>query len=89
MNIGYFHVRGVDAFRYKIYRNNDVIYVDYNNHCYKINLPQKFKNLNDIHITLSKALSYNDYEKEKQNNFEYIFINDEKIKNDNIIKKFS
>jgi len=52
----------------------------------KINLPQKFKNLNDIHIVLSKAHYYDDYEKEKQNNFEYIYINDEKIKNENIIK---
>jgi hypothetical protein len=84
--LGYFHVREVDAFRYKIYRNNNIDYVDYKNNCYKINLPQKFKNLNDIHIVLSKAHYYDDYEKEKQNNFEYIYINDEKIKNDNIIK---
>ena len=79
-------MRGVDTLRHKIYKNNDVIYVDYKNHCYKINLPQKFKNLNDIHIVLSKAHNYDNYEKEKQNNFEYIYINDEKIKNDNIIK---
>ena len=79
-------MRDVDAFRYDIYRNNNIDYVNYNNNCYKINIPQKFKNLNNINITLSKAHYYVDYEKEKQNNFEYIYINDEKIKNDNIIK---
>ena len=65
MNIGYFHVREVDVFRHKIYRNNNIDYVDYKNHCYKINLPQKFKNLNDINIVLSKAHYYDDYEKRK------------------------
>jgi len=83
--IGYFHIREVDSIRYNIYKISDTIYVNYKNKMNIINLPKKFMNMNNINIVLSKVHGYDNYYKEKQDNFQFIYINNEKIKNDNII----
>ena len=89
--IGYFYIKAIDSIRYDIYQNNDIIYVDYKNHSYKINLPQKYQNLNEkIHITLidmSDYENYDDYQNHVKNNIppKYIDINNNKLKNDNIV----
>ena len=87
-HIGYFYIRQVDSIRYDIYQNINNIFTNVKNKLYKINLPNKYLLLNDkIHITLIDAFEYVEYENLLKENKppNYIIINDEKIKNDNII----
>ena len=79
--IGYFQVREVDAIKYNIYKSNNKTYINYKNKNYIINLPEKYNNISNLYITLSKKINYDDYYIEKLNNFEFIYINDEKVKN--------
>jgi len=83
--MSYLHIRSVDAIRYEIYKYNNNYYVNYNNKTILINLPEKFRNIETLTIVLSDATDYKKYEIERNNNFPYIFINNIKIKNDNII----
>ena len=87
-HIGYFYIRQVDSIRYDIYQNINNIFTNVKNKLYKINLPNKYLLLNDkIHITLIDAFEYVEYENLLKENKppNYIIINDEKIRNDNII----
>ena len=91
--IGYLYVREVDSIRHPIYKTDAGYFIEYRAHCgaqlksISFNLPDKYKNNTDIHIVLSKASEYVNYEKEIADiNFpRYIYINDEKIKNYNYI----
>lgn len=59
--VGYFHVREVDAIRYDIYKINNNFIVDYKNKCYVINLPEKYHNLKNMNIILTKSSNYDDF----------------------------
>ena len=81
--IGYLHRLPIDSFRYNIYFDNNIYYVEYKNKSYIINLPTKYKNFTDlIHITLFDYMHIPEKLTKKPL---YITINDEKIKNDDII----
>ena len=87
-HIGYFYIREVDSIRHDIYQNNDNFFVLVKNKYYKINLPKKYQNLNElIHIVLWDALDYEDYVNNVKSNIppKYIIINNNKIENNNII----
>ena len=87
-HIGYFYIRQVDSIRFDIYQNNNNVFTNIRNKIYKLNLPNKYLVSNDkIHITLIDAFEYAEYENllKKNKPPNYIIINDEKIKNDNII----
>ena len=87
-HIGYFYIRPVDSFRFDIYYNNNNIFTNIRNKLYRINLPNKYLLLNDkIHIILIDNFEYVEYKNLLKENKppNYIIINDEKIKNDNII----
>ena len=88
-HIGYFYIRIVDSVRFDIYQNNNNIFSNIRNKLYRINLPNKYLLSNDkIQIILhSDIFEYVEYENLLKENKppEYIIINNEKIKNDNII----
>ncbi len=87
-HIGYFYIRAVDSVRFDIYQNNNNVFTNIRNKIYKLNLPKKYLLLDDkIHITLIDSFEYAEYEYLLKENKppNYITINDEKIKNDNII----
>jgi len=87
-HIGYLYIRCIDSIRYDIYQTTDFVFTDITTigKKYKIYLPQKFLSLDDkIHLTLYHSENYEDFEKELKNPPSYIKINDEIIKNDNII----
>ena len=89
--IGYLYVREVDSIRHPIYKTESGYFIEYQSHCgaqlksIPINLPEKYKNNSDIHIVLSKLSEYVNFQKEIADiNFpQYLYINDEKIKNNN------
>lgn len=87
-HIGYFYIRIVDSIRYDIYQNYNNIFVMIKNKTYKLNISQKYLKSDDkIHITMFDGMDYEDYEFSLKSNKPptYITINDEKIKNDNIV----
>lgn len=82
--IGYLFVRETDSIKYPIYENyeNSYYYI-FNDRKYNIN------NLNlsqNTVIFLSKSTYYKDFEKDCKNKFEFIYVNNEKIKNENYIE---
>lgn len=84
--IGFLHVREVDAIRYPIYENDDAMFVKVRNVEININLKNWTKG--KLQIILSKKSSYVDFIEEYDSDEfpENIFVNGETIKNDNIIK---
>ena len=87
MIIGYLQIRAVDAIRYKIINNNNTIYFVYKNKSYIINLPNEYSKLSELSIVLDNSELYNDFEKRciEENILKYIFINNKKVDNKNII----
>ena len=82
--IGYCHLRSVDAFRYPILLDqNGIPYFNYNNKKNIINF--NFEGT-DNYVVLDKSFNYNDYQKNAADGFPYIYINNVKIVNNNIIK---
>jgi len=86
-NIGNISIRSVDSIKYAIYKNNSTneIYYLINNCKYTINLSDKYKNLNNINISLSETVLYIDFLKEI-NDVTFpkcYYINNNKIINDN------
>ncbi len=100
MNIGYLRIRATDAIRYPIYFEHNKYYFKYApNIRYNINLPLNYHNLNYLDIVinfehyqyfdivLDQHTNYVDFltECQKQSMLEYIYINEIKTKNNNII----
>ncbi len=83
MNIGYLHIRSVDAIRYPIYNENNEVYFIYNNK--KCNINFNFIDLNNNFIVLDKSINYNDYVNNALNGFKNITINGVNYLNNNII----
>lgn len=84
---GYVHIRDVDAFRYPIKKNTmNNYYVVYKNKNIMLNIPGKYKN-KKLTITLYKDQSYKEFEQDTKasDSPKYLYINDDKVKNDNII----
>lgn len=81
--VGFMHVRAVNAIRYPIYKQNDKYFWG----DIVINVPDKFRNCNNITIVLSTSSKYCDYQKEINDiNFpKYVTINNEIFLNDGII----
>ena len=85
-HIGYLHIRSVDAFKYDIYQDNDIIFSQIKNKSYELNIPQRFVfSQNKIDLVLYNEENYDDYIKTSTMPPIYLTINDEKIKNDDII----
>lgn len=82
--IGFLHFRSVDAFRYNIYHDYEGYYYVYKNKPYRIK-SLALKSGGNI-IILSNDLNYNDFIINLKNNFDYIYINHVKIKNENYIE---
>ena len=82
---GHVHVTEVDSIRYEILKNNNCYYFKYQDEIITINLPNSRFN-KALRIFLTKESSYNKFMKDvENNNFPIIYINDEPVKNENII----
>ncbi len=79
--IGYLYIRVVDAIRYEIYRDN-LYFVLINDQKVTINLPEEYKN-KSISIILSNSHNYDDYLRDMNSGFRYIYINGKRIENKN------
>jgi hypothetical protein len=76
-----FYDESIKSIRFNIYKINEIFYIDYYNKSYILNLPEKFKKMDNLCICLFDT-NFKQYDIK---NPEYLFINNEKIKNNNII----
>mgnify|MGYP001575323495 CR=1 FL=1 len=93
--IGYLHIRSVDALRYPIFKtrtgvktNGPSYYYTYNNKKYSINERLfNIANLNpNLMIVLSTEFSHSSYTRDLKAKFPFIHINGHKITNNNYIE---
>jgi hypothetical protein len=87
---GYLHIRDVDALRYPIKKNTlGNYYITHNNNNnITLNIPQKYiSNVYEIKIVLYKNLTLDEFKNDTdtENSPEYLYINDDKVKNTDIV----